>query len=324
MRTALVLALATSTVVFSTTDAQAAPPRLQRELAEAQRVAIAAGKLVDGMQPTIETEVKGRGEVVTEADRQSSDLIMRELARAFPGDLVISEEAAANRWTRLRLLFARRVWFIDPVDGTKGYAEGRPDYAVQLALVTKRPLTDRGRAVVGVIYEPATGRIEYAAPGTGARRGWVVRDGEIANDQPIRVSTRSSLRHVRVLNTETDRSRADILEMMRALGTDSPHQESRLGAIAVRVARIAAGEADVMMEPMASVRSWDSAPPAAILEAAGGRFTRLDGRRYDYRRVADKGGGQLATNGLVHDRAVQSLRRFAPSRGARPKIGRKR
>ncbi|GHF99932.1 3'(2'),5'-bisphosphate nucleotidase CysQ [Deinococcus piscis] len=218
----------------------------------AEHLARQAGDLVRRLrQGTLNVDYKtGADDPVTEADRAASQLLMRELAAAFPEDGLLSEEEAdsAGRLSR------ERVWLIDPIDGTKEYAEGSPDYCVSIGLAVA------GEPVLGVIYAPETDELFSGALGLGAFK----------NGQPA--LHHSAAPYVIATSvTETDRELKDLpLAGMRPSGST-----------ALKLARIAAGEADATftMSPRAE---WDIAAGHALLRAQGGDLTRRDGQPVRY------------------------------------------
>ncbi len=146
--------------------AQATSQTLERELDLALSLAREAGAAILGFyRKPIEIEQKDSfsdSEPVTQADRVANDLIVRALEREFPDDGILAEESidTAHR------LDKRRVWMIDPLDGTTGFIEGNGDFAVQIGLV------DNGEPVLGVVYQPLTGVLYRAVRGQGS---WVER-----------------------------------------------------------------------------------------------------------------------------------------------------
>src|SRR5262252_6456700 len=132
---------------------------MQKELAVAKQLALDAGAvLMDYYQRTVTVDWKAPGDPVTAADREASDLIVKSLSREFPGYATLSEEEPDN----LSRLAESHVWMIDPMDGTREFIEHRGEFAVQIGLVVE------GTPVVGVVYQPTTNKLYYAAPGVGA------------------------------------------------------------------------------------------------------------------------------------------------------------
>ena len=101
-------------------------------------------------------------EPVTQADRIANELIVTTLRREFPADGILAEESIDTS----HRLDKRRVWMIDPLDGTSGFIEGNGDFAVQIGL------TENGQAVLGIVYQPLTGVLYRAVRGLGT---WIER-----------------------------------------------------------------------------------------------------------------------------------------------------
>src|SRR3984893_16367001 len=134
--------------------------RVAIELAREAGVAIL--KLYDGLIEVQQKYDLDHIEPVTLADRTANELIVNRLAREFPDDGILAEESedTAHR------LAKRRVWMIDPLDGTNGFIDGNGDFAVQIGLA------EDGEAVLGVVYHPLTGGFYLAVRGKGS---WIER-----------------------------------------------------------------------------------------------------------------------------------------------------
>ena len=96
-------------------------------------------------------------EPVTLADRIANELIVDAIDRQFPEDGILAEESVDTK----RRLGKRRVWMIDPLDGTNGFIDGNGDFAVQIGLA------EEGEAVLGVVYQPLTDLLYRAVRGQG-------------------------------------------------------------------------------------------------------------------------------------------------------------
>ena len=223
------------------------------ELAVAEALAREAGALLlrhrrAGLQVDYKTS---RDDPVTLADREASRLIVEGLKRAFPADGLLSEEETDAPDSRVGL---ERVWIIDPIDGTHEFTEGSPDYCVSIGLCVG------GQAVLGAVYAPHTDELFSGYVGAGVRK----------NSRPVGFVDRPEF-VVSVSNTEYHR------ELHRyGLRGMAPS-----GSIALKLARLAAGEADATFT--ISPRSeWDIAAGDALLRASGGFLRRRDGRPIGY------------------------------------------
>jgi 3'(2'), 5'-bisphosphate nucleotidase len=276
------------------------PSQLTDELAVATRLALTAGARVMALRtPELVVDRKAGDEPVTAADREASELIVAGLRAAFPRDAVLSEELPDDG----SRLTASRVWMVDPIDGTRDYVAGRTGFAVMIGLVVA------GRPVLGVVYEPAAddggGSLCFGAVGQGAQ---VARP---AGSAPVSlaVSTVASLAAVRLVSSASHRWPLHD-RICSAIGAVD---ELRVGSVGVKLARIAMGERDLYVNPSAHSSLWDSCAPEAILVAAGGRVTDLDGVPLVYGSAELKNRrGIVASNGRVHTAALERIAPLLP------------
>ncbi|HEX6559498.1 MAG TPA: 3'(2'),5'-bisphosphate nucleotidase CysQ, partial [Longimicrobiales bacterium] len=180
---------------------------------------------------------------VTEADRASNECIVAGLLAAFGNDPVLSEESADSQ----ARLTSRRVWIVDPLDGTKEFLAQNGEFAVMIALAVA------GTPTLGVVYLPATNVMYSAEAGAGA---WVEKLGERSELKCEYVS--GPLRMV------SSRSHADptLLEMQAALHITDVQPS---GSVGIKCARIAEGERDVYIHPGPYLKEWDTCAPEIIL-----------------------------------------------------------
>ena len=140
-----------------------------RELKVAREAADAAGEIIRGFyRQRFEVWQKSKDQPVTDADLAADKTLKAILLEAFPNDGWLSEETADSP-ERLSL---RRLWVVDPIDGTKEFIRGIPEFSISIALVKD------GRPIVGVIQNPVTGETFWAARGKGA----------FQNGRPIRAT----------------------------------------------------------------------------------------------------------------------------------------
>ncbi len=274
---------------------QATEQAFQKELIVAKRLATEAGAIVMTYHGRkLEIELKTGNEPVTIADKEASRLIVDGLRREFPLDVIISEENADDA----RRLTAKRVWYIDPIDGTKDFIRGEDGFCVMIGLAIDH------RPAVGVVFGPAGGRLFEAAPQLGA---WLTVPGQ--DRVPIGVSSVDDLSQARLVLSKSHRSAAHD-RAKDLLGIRSEHN---IGSVGLKLGLIALGARDLYVNPSTKCSSWDTCGPEAVLVEAGGRLSDVHGEllRYDQQQLQHTR-GMLASNGTVHDAAVAKLAPMFP------------
>ena len=214
----------------------------QRTDAElARRLASETGALLLRLRQTpawTEGNLDARREA---GDAASQRFLAAELATARSGDLVLSEEAADDR----RRLAAGRVWIIDPLDGTREFAEGRSDWAVHVAL------WQHGDLIAGAVALPGLGRtLSTAEP----------HPRPVSGQGRVRIAV-SRTRAPAIATQVAARLAADLVPM---------------GSAGYKVAAVVLGEVDAYIHAGGQYE-WDSAAPVAVARAAGLHTSRLDG-----------------------------------------------
>ncbi|PZO80308.1 MAG: 3'(2'),5'-bisphosphate nucleotidase [Micavibrio aeruginosavorus] len=211
-------------------------------------------------------EYKADGSPVTEADRKCEIFIEEALASMMPDVPFVGEEAVSSG--RIAdVEGSEYFWLVDPLDGTRDFIVGSPDFTVNIALIKN------GAPVLGVIYAPAHGEM-YAAHGEGTAVRWLQ---ETDNEKSIRVRKpqRSGL-------TVVSSKNRGIEEINRYL---EEHKVSKIirRASSLKICAIASGKAD-LYPGLSQTCEWDTAAGQAILEAAGGEIVTLDGKPLVYGR----------------------------------------
>jgi 3'(2'), 5'-bisphosphate nucleotidase len=263
------------------------------ELAFATALARRAGALVAALRTgDLGVEMKPGDEPVTVADRRASELIVAAIGAEFPKDALISEELAPEGGA----IDHARVWFIDPIDGTKDFIRGSDGFAVMIGLAVD------AQPIVGAVYQPTIDRLFAASP-AGA---FVERAGV---HEPLAVSTVDSASAARLVASASHRS-ADIDRVKQTLGIDD---EQNIGSVGIKLCLIASAARDLYVNPAAKTKAWDTCAPEAILRRAGGRLTDLFGKPVDYRELRQRH-GLVATNGHLH---VEVIAKLAPLFAAR-------
>jgi myo-inositol-1(or 4)-monophosphatase len=226
---------------------------------------------------------KGASSPVSEADIAVNDLLEARLRSATPDYGWLSEESADDE-TRL---VKRRVWIVDPIDGTRGYLAGREDWCVSVALV------EDASPLLAAVFAPASDEFFFAARGQGAAR----------NDVPVRATSGTELDFSRVAGPKPLVERLN-----RSSGEITLHP--RIGSLALRLCRVAQGSLDAAFAGGQS-RDWDLAAANLIVQEANGNMTALSGDTilYNRREVAH---GVLVAAG--HDRHAHIVEHFRSRR----------
>jgi 3'(2'), 5'-bisphosphate nucleotidase len=226
-------------------------------------IARAAGAIVMEVYAT-EFKVEGKGDAspVTEADHRAEALILPALARVTPGLQVVSEEAASAG--RIPVV-AERFWLVDPLDGTREFVDRNGEFTVNIALV------ERGFPVLGVVLAPASGRLFAGAAGAGA----------FVEDESGRRRTIACRRIPATgLTVVSSRSHGDRAALDAFLTGRVVASHVTAGS-SLKFCLVAGGEADLYPR-FGRTMEWDTAAGHAILRAAGGCVTDLNGAELRY------------------------------------------
>jgi myo-inositol-1(or 4)-monophosphatase len=254
-----------------------------RELTIARDAAIAAGKILqryfrDG---GYQIDSKGKNNPVTTADFEADSELKQILLDAYPEYGWLSEETADND----DRLSRERVWIVDPLDGTKEFIKGIPEFVVAIALA------DHGVPVMGVSYNPIKDELFSGIPGVGC-----YLDGK-----PVTVSDTAT--HSTILASRSETARGE-WKAYEGRVTVRP-----IGSVAYKLALVAAGQADATFT-LTPKSEWDIASGVALIIAAGGRVTDLHGDPLEFNRRSVKTPGFVASNGHLH----AQLERMLPDR----------
>ena len=269
---------------------------LQHELEIAITLARIAGKSIlkhyaDGFETEEKFGADSYSEPVTVADRDASTIIVNGLSAAFPDDGILSEEEVDDLERRLT---KRRVWIIDPLDGTAGFVKHDGDFAVQIGLAIG------GIAVLGVVFLPVHDVLSYAVKKEGS---FSVRSG--GEPKWMKASTKNRFGEMTLAMSRNHPS----TRMGRIIEHFAFANFVNRGSVGLKVGLIVDKTCDIYIHPSPRTKLWDTCAPQIILEEAGGQFTDLFGfeLRYDRADLQNRN-GILATNGAAHDLAVDRLK----------------
>lgn len=226
-------------------------------------------------------EVRDHGgrNVVTEVDRKLSDMLRRHLLR--DGEGWLSEEDSDDE----RRLSCNMVWVVDPLDGTREFVDGLPEWCISIGLVQD------GTAVAGGTLNPATGQMFLGAHDCGVT----------CNGTPVRSSARGSLEGASVLASRSEFNRGEWKQFDRRSFDVQP-----MGSVAYKLSLVAAGIADATWT-LSPKHEWDVAAGVAMVTAAGGEVRRTDGEPLRFNQPRPLLPGLVATGKDLWTEVAQLL-----------------
>jgi 3'(2'), 5'-bisphosphate nucleotidase len=265
-----------------------------RELEAALEAARLAGSALCDAYQRFQAIPDAPSSISTEADRQSQEIILGYLHRAFPADALCAEEATPTLAAAPQT--GQRLWIVDPIDGTRGFARKNAEFSVMIAFVHDN------QPAVGVVLEPAKGRLTFAARGQGCWR----RDGSAAAASACRVSTVANLAEA-TLTQSHSRNPGTRSRLVEAL---NPARVVETYSAGIKLALVARGEADLYLNTYEAFHDWDICAGHVLVAEAGGTVTGIGGQELHYGLSgAWQRHGLLASNARLHDAAVAALGR---------------
>jgi len=245
------------------------------ELELAKTAALAAGEILRGYYRDggYKVDQKSRDNPVTTADYAADRKIKEMLRGGYPTYGWLSEETVDDH-ARLQ---CQRAWIVDPLDGTKEFIKGVPEFVVAIAL------TVDGVPVMGVSYNPIKDEMFSGIVGVGC----------YFNGEPARVTATASLEQATILASRSETSR----------GEWKPYESKviirSVGSVAYKLALVAAGQADATFT-RSPKSEWDIAAGTALIIAAGGQVSDIDGNELRFNKPSVKVPGMVGSNGHLH------------------------
>jgi 3'(2'), 5'-bisphosphate nucleotidase len=267
-----------------------------KELEVASRLAREAAALIRQVYETTFSVVQktGGGGPVTEADQRANELIVIGLQLAFPADDIVAEESAH------RVPKTTRVWFVDPLDGTREFVDRNGMFAVHIGLAID------GAPVAGVVLSPMQGALWTGAVGAPC----VLELGDQRREltmQPV-----AATKDLRLLVSRSHKSKKTAA-IRDALGITQVKEQ---GSVGLKCALLAMGEADLYLHPSDRSSRWDSCAPQAVIEAAGGMLVDFAGNKYGYEgREIVNSRGLVACAKVTWPMIAQTVTRIAKETG---------
>ncbi len=237
-------------------------------------------------------DFKAPDDPVTRADRLANTLICQRLREAFPDIPIVAEESPVADWGDYRN--SERVFFVDPVDGTREFVAKNGQFVVMIGLLEGDSPTH------GVLHAPAQETIWAGTVGQGAIRkakgGAEVRLPELSERPMHEARIVSSRSHRTTLNQK-------ILDRL------NPGEIVPIGSTGLKVASVSDGSADIYLAPEFAGCRWDSCAPEALVRSVGGVFTDIRGVPLDYRAArVENNAGAVAASLSLHHQVIDQLR----------------
>ena len=238
-------------------------PNVNLKIEDDLKIALKASKkagdiIMKYYETDYEINEKGYQNPVTTADKEADSFLKKTLLDARPDYGWLSEETidSASRLNK------ERVWIVDPLDGTKEFIEGVPQFVVSIGLV------QNGIPIVGVLYNPATNETFYGGSGYGA----------YLNGEKFAVTKKNSLKKMIILNSRSETRR----------GLWDPFKNSfkklePIGSVAYKMGLTAVGRADIFAT-LRPKNEWDVCAGVCLINEAGGISVDLNGNELEFNK----------------------------------------
>jgi 3'(2'), 5'-bisphosphate nucleotidase len=221
----------------------------------------ASRKVMEIYQTDFQVQTKDDNSPITEADIASHHVIVDGLTALTPDIPILSEESANAPWEERKTW--TRFWLVDPIDGTKDFTNRTGEFTVNIALI------ENGEPVMGVVTAPALGEAYWGIKGQGAWK-------READGSTRRLAVENPPQAIRAVASKNHMNE-DTRHFIEQLGE---HQLVQAGS-SLKFCRIAEGQADIYPR-LGPTCEWDTGAAHAVLVAAGGKVTQLDGTPLAY------------------------------------------
>jgi myo-inositol-1(or 4)-monophosphatase len=236
----------------------------------------------------IDAEFKAGHDPVTEADRAIDEVLRQNLLR--DGEGWLSEESVDD-FSRLQ---RKHVWVVDPLDGTREFVKGIPEFCVSIGYL------DNGRPVAGGIHNPATNETFLGA----------IDAGVLYNGKPASPSPRRDLNGAVTLASRSEVKRGEWKPF-----ENGPLQVRAMGSVAYKLALVSAGLADITFT-LTPKNEWDVAAGAALVTSAGGFLATLNGSAFHANHRDPLLPGLIASGPNLRDGLLKLLEPHLQATGA--------
>tara|TARA_Y100000991_G_C21914698_1_gene323881 strand:+ start:144 stop:929 length:786 start_codon:yes stop_codon:yes gene_type:complete len=221
---------------------------------------------------------KSKNQPVTEADIEINSYLKKFFEKHTPEIGWLSEETKDD-YSRFK---KKGFWCLDPIDGTRSFIHGKPEFAISLALVFN------SKPIFGIIFNPKTNEMFFAEKGSGA----------FCNKKKISVRIKKIIENIAISNSEAKKIQE--YEIFNKLSI------VKMGSIAYKIALVAKGEIDIAVS-FTNKNDWDLAAASLILEEAGGKISNIQGELIKYNTKSLRIPSVIACNKIVHCNVIEKI-----------------
>lgn len=235
----------------------------------------------------VKTTIKENNTFLTQADIETNNYITEQIKKQFPEDGILAEETIDDK----ERLQKKRVWIIDPLDGTHHFLKNKTEFSVSIGLV------NNVFPIVGVIYKPIGDELYYAEKGRGA---FLEQQGRATK---LHVTSGSTLSKLKITS-----SKATAQEIIKGFLKENPFKllEFR-GSTCYKFCLVAKGEYDAYIRDHLQINEWDVCAGTLILQEAGGLVTDLEGKPLIFNNETPLFRGIIASNKVCHDALLNEI-----------------
>ena len=233
---------------------------------------IEAGKIALNLQKKIKVKYKSENQPVTNADIEINNFLLEFLKQKTPNFGWLSEESVDDR-SRFDSDF---FWCLDPIDGTRSYILGKPEYTISLALIKNF------KPIFGIVYNPSTKEYFHAEENKGA----------FCNKTKIKVNSKRKFEYCSLAVSNSE------INILKSYNFFNSNNVKRIGSIAYKIALVAKGEIDIAIS-LTKKNDWDLAAADLIIREAHGTIMDTNGKKIIYNTQDLKINSIMAANDSI-------------------------
>ncbi len=214
-----------------------------------------AGQIALSLQTKLQIKYKSENQPVTNADIEINNFLFNFFKKNTPNFGWLSEESLDDK-SRLNSEF---FWCLDPIDGTRSYISGKPEYTISLALI------NRFEPILGMIFNPVTNEFFFAEKNFGA----------FCNHSKISVTKKTEIDSCSFAISSSEEKKLKSFDFVKE------KKIKKLGSIAYKIALVAKGKIDIAIS-LTKKNDWDLAAADLLIKEAGGNITETSGKKIVY------------------------------------------